>query len=71
MEVCSLSRGTMSLFAQSLSGPLQPGLRFFHHLLPAVLSVGLTVHFPLRENYGFTMFRLYAVGRVRCLLVRR
>jgi len=43
MEVCPLSRGAN---LEPLSAPLQSGLRFLHHPLPAPSSAYLTAHFP-------------------------
>ncbi len=50
-EVGSLSRGVMS---QPLSGPLQAGLRFLPHPLPAAPSARLAAGLPSRENDGLT-----------------
>ncbi len=44
IEVCPLSREVMF---QPLSEPLQPGIRFFYHLMPTWSSVFLAVHLPL------------------------
>src|SRR6266481_2848101 len=52
-EVCPLSRRMM---LQSLSTPLQGGLRFFRVPLPASLSASLTSCFPFQERYGFPVF---------------
>jgi hypothetical protein len=55
-EVCPLSRGVMS---QPLSGPLQPGVRFLRHPLPAPSSAFLAVYLPAQKNwqrYGLTVF---------------
>src|SRR5437667_12098772 len=54
LEVCSLSRPMMF---QSVSAPLQRGLRFFWSLLPASPSSRLTAVLPQREQYGLTTFR--------------
>ena len=57
-EVSSLSRGMMLPgMAQPLSSPLQTGLGFFRHPLPALLSAPLTSCFPMWEQYGLTKFR--------------
>ena len=49
VEVCPLSRGVMlPTEAQPLSNPLQAGLRFLHHPLPAVPSARLAARFPQR-----------------------
>jgi hypothetical protein len=53
-EVCPLSRGMM---VQSLSVPLQDGIRFFRVPLPASLSASLARSFPFWEQYGFSVFR--------------
>jgi hypothetical protein len=50
-EVGSLSRGVIS---QPLSGPLQAGLRFLPHPLPAAPSARLAAGLPSRENDGLT-----------------
>ena len=42
LSVCPLSRGAK---IEPLSNPLQIGLRFLQHPLPAALSVGLAAHF--------------------------
>lgn len=56
MEVCSLSRRVMS---QPVSRPLQPGIRFFHHPLPAPPSDRLTAHLPVAwRRYGLTLFHI-------------
>ena len=55
-EVCPLSRGVMS---QPLSGPLQPGIRFLRHPLPAPSSAFLAVYLPAQKSwqrYGLTVF---------------
>jgi len=58
MEVCTLSRGVMlPLSAQPLFVPLLDDVRFFHPPLPASLSGSRAVSLPLREGYGFTVFR--------------
>ena len=44
--------------ARDLSAPLQGGLRFLCHPLPASLAAYLTVCFPSRERYGLTTFRV-------------
>jgi len=45
---------------QSLSEPLQSGIRFLRNPLPALPTVPLTVHlligFPLERQYGLTAF---------------
>jgi hypothetical protein len=53
-EVCPLSREMM---LQSLSVPLQDGIRFFRVPLPASLSASLARSFPFWEKYGFSVFR--------------
>jgi hypothetical protein len=62
VEVSPFSRETMLrwLFrpSQSLSIPLQNGIRFFHVPIPAYLSANLAIDLPFREKYGFTMFYL-------------
>jgi len=68
VEVCPLSRGVMLPMAQPLSLPLQQSLRFFYFLIPAGLSVYLTVHFPPWESYGLTLFREMDIKWVRLLL---
>lgn len=57
-EVGPLSHGAMLPEAQPLFLPLQEDLRFFRPPLPAGLSAGLTVRFPLKECYGLPKFRL-------------
>ena len=55
-EVCPLSRGVMS---QPLSDPLQTGLRFFRHPIPAQSSASLTVRLPVKlhwQPYRLTTF---------------
>ena len=56
VEVGPLSRGVTF---KPLSGPLQPGVRFLHHPLPAFpsafLAIGLPTQFCGRE-YGLTQF---------------
>jgi hypothetical protein len=54
-EVCPLSRGAMF---QPLSRPLPPSFRLLRHPLPAALSARLAARFPLREDYGLTVFRV-------------
>ena len=57
-EVSSLSRGMMLPgAAQPLSGPLQTGVCFFRHPLPALLSAPLASCFPIWEQCGLTKFR--------------
>jgi len=45
---------------QSLSEPLQPGIRFLRNPLPALPTANLTVHllirFPFKQQYGLTAF---------------
>jgi hypothetical protein len=55
LEVCLLSREAN---LEPLSAPLQRGFRFLQHPLPAAPSVGLTTALPVRENIGFTTFRM-------------
>ncbi|SAL41454.1 hypothetical protein AWB73_04291 [Caballeronia turbans] len=55
-EVCPLSRGMMS---QSLSGPLQPVIRFLRHPLPASSTAFLAGRLPAQlhwQRYGLTVF---------------
>jgi len=52
-EVCTLSR---PMIFQSVSAPLQSGIRFFWHLIPISSSLRLTAFLPLRERYGLTTF---------------
>lgn len=47
MEVCPLSRG---MIFQSLSPPLQRGIRFLHRHLPTSRSVALTIDLPSRPK---------------------
>src|SRR5262249_28650124 len=51
-EVCSLSRGVMSLKAQLLSIPLQNGFCFLPRPLPAPLSTCLTAYLPIGSDTG-------------------
>ena len=53
MEVCPLSRGMMLPAAQSLSMPLQHGLRFLHPPLPATPLAYLTVAYPWGEYRAY------------------
>lgn len=53
-EVCTLSR---PMIFQSVSVPLQSGIRFFWHLIPISSSSRLTAFLPLRERSGLTTFR--------------
>jgi hypothetical protein len=53
-EVCSLSRPMMF---QSVSAPLQHGIRFLWPLIPASPSSCLTAVLPRREQYGLTTLR--------------
>ena len=53
VEVCMLSHG-MILFPQSLSNPLQAGVRFFYHPLPHPHRLPLRVAFPFGRDMGFT-----------------
>jgi hypothetical protein len=55
LEVCPLSRGAN---LEPLSAPLQRGIRFLQHPLPAIPSVGLATALPVRENIGFITFRM-------------
>jgi hypothetical protein len=58
-EVCPLSRGVMS---QPLSGPLQPGVRFFRPPIPAQSTASLTVRLPAKlrgQPYRLTAFPAY------------
>ncbi len=58
-EVGTLSGGVMS----PLSSPLQAGICFFRHPLPALLSPPLAGRFPSRlraqEAYGLTVLHRY------------
>src|SRR5271154_2864783 len=54
-KVCPLSRRVMS---PPVSKPLQLGLRFLPHPLPALPSARLTARLPSREQYGLTVFRM-------------
>src|SRR5260370_25960981 len=57
MVVCSLSReGMLLLSVHPLSPPLQGGIRFFHHPLPACPWEPLARFLPFRETYGLTTF---------------
>ncbi len=61
MEVCLLTYcDNVEVFdaSQSLSISLQDGIRFFHDPISATSSARLTTHFPQREGYGLTTFRL-------------
>src|SRR5215510_11833614 len=51
-EVCPLSRGVMSPEAQLLSIPLQNGVRFLPHPLPAPLSTRLAACLPSGSDTG-------------------
>jgi len=57
MEVCPLSCGMMS---QSLSPPLQRGVRFLHRHLPTSHSVALTIDLPhlVAERGDFWAYRV-------------
>jgi hypothetical protein len=55
-EVCSLSRRAN---LEPVSPPLQRGLRFLQHPLPAAPSVGLATALPRGERIGLTLFRLF------------
>ncbi len=57
LEVCPLSRGAK---VEPLSTPLQSGLRFLQHPLPAPPSAHLAVCFPEGKEYGLTTFYMYA-----------
>ncbi len=57
LEVCPLSRGMMS---QPLSGPLQPGIRFFQHPIPAQPTAFLAVRLP-EPNCAPAAIRAYHV----------
>ena len=58
-EVCPLWRGLMLLMiAQTLSYPLQAGIRFLSDPLPAAPWAYLAIRFPFQENYGLTKFRI-------------
>lgn len=66
MEVCTLSCRIMSSLphateAQSVSAPLQNGIRFFHFPISALrigLPCGSLTHSEEREEYGLTTFRV-------------
>ena len=67
MEVCLLSCGMMF---QSLSPPLQRGVRFLHRHLPTSRSVALTIDLPplakpSEETFGLTVFRTNNFDRFR------
>ncbi len=51
-EVCSLSSGMMF---QSLSDPLQTGVRLLRYPVPASPWARLAARFPVREGYGLTV----------------
>src|SRR5258708_17917903 len=55
MEVCPLSReGILPNSAHPLSDPLQSGVFFFHHPVPARPSESLVIIVPFRETSGLT-----------------
>jgi hypothetical protein len=56
LEVCSFSRRANF---EPVSTPLQCGLRFLQHPLPAAPLVGLATVLPIRERIGLTLFRLF------------
>src|SRR6266851_3248359 len=57
MEVCPLSReGILPNSAHPLSGPLQSGVCFFHHPVPARPWESLARLLSFREAYGLTTF---------------
>src|SRR5260370_22180889 len=57
MEVCSLAReGMLLLSVHPLSPPLQGGIRFFHHPLPACPSEPLARFLPFPDTHGLTTF---------------
>jgi hypothetical protein len=64
VEVSPLSRGVTF---KPLSRPLQPGVRFFHHPLPAFpaafLAIGLPTQFCGRK-YGLTQFHASNTNRL-------
>jgi hypothetical protein len=49
---------------QSLSGPLQAGIRFFLPPLPALPTASLAVGLPSGREYGLTVFRVSDNGRL-------
>jgi hypothetical protein len=49
---------------QSLSGPLQAGIRFFLHPIPALPTTSLAVGLPSGREYGLTVFRVSDNGRL-------
>jgi hypothetical protein len=58
VEVGTLSRGvTFKL----LSGPLQPGIRFFHNPLPATPTASLAIGLPTSETTPSAALRAYPV----------
>lgn len=57
LEVCPLSRGGMS---HPLSGPLQPGIRFFQPPIPAQPTASLAVRLP-EPNCAPAAIRAYHV----------
>jgi len=54
-EVCTVTGGMMF---QPLSSPLQAGLRFFRHPMPALHRPPLRSACHCWRRVGFTMFRL-------------
>src|SRR5947207_8943693 len=72
MEVCPLSReGMVLLFAHPLSVPLQSGVGFFHHPLPAPPSKSLAKLLPpLGRRTGLPRFA-HMPERVRSCFIRR
>ncbi|HAF2303774.1 TPA: hypothetical protein G8N79_002184 [Salmonella enterica] len=58
VEVCLLSHGIMSPVAQSLSAPLQIGVRFLHNPLPAAPTAFLTVCLLLKKKAVIRAYRV-------------
>jgi hypothetical protein len=60
MDVCTLTGWVMSsLGSQSVSTPLQDGLRFFHHLSPYLPQHALRLACPkLRQRHKVTTFHV-------------
>ena len=53
LKVCPLS---CEMLLQPLSTQLTGSIRFLQPPLPTILSATLTGYFPLREDYGLTVF---------------
>jgi len=58
VEASPLSRGVTF---KPLSGPLQPGVRFLHHPLPALPSASLAIGLPARKLPSQAEIRAYPV----------